>query len=129
MTSEDVDSDDGLVEVRVGALNDVVVEMLLVSERVHALEDEFEEGLQVFGRGRRDENVGVAVRKGGSDGKSESGRLSSSSGSGEGDGGGKGLLGDGLDEGEDGFSLGRRAKRERSVSLNAGIQPRRRHTV
>jgi hypothetical protein len=106
VTPENVDSDDGLVEVRVCALNDVVVEMLLVAQRVHALEDELEERAQVLGRGRGDEDVGVAVCEGGSDGETESSRFATTSGGGEGDGGGEGLLGDGFDKSEDGFGLG-----------------------
>jgi len=110
VTSEDVDSNDGLVEVRVRALNDVVVEMLLVSESVHSLEDELEEGLQVLRRRRGDEDVRVAVGESGSDGETESGRLSSSSRGGEGDGGRESLLGDSLNEGEDGFGLEKRRR-------------------
>jgi len=116
VTSENVDSNDGLVEVGVRALDDVVVEMLLVTESVHSLEDELEEGLQVLRRRRGNEDVGVSVSESSSDGETESGRLSSSSRSGEGDGGGESLLGDGLDEGENGFSLEeRRGRRKRKT--------------
>lgn len=105
MASEDVDSNDGLVEFGVSRLNDIVVEMLLVAKRVHALEDELEQSLEILGRGRSDKDVGISVGESGSDGETESGGFTSTSGSSEGDGGREGLFGNGLDERKNGFGL------------------------
>jgi hypothetical protein len=60
VVAEDVDANDGLVELRVSGLNELVVDVLLVFERVEALEDKVEQGLEILGRGRGDEDVRVA---------------------------------------------------------------------
>ena len=57
--------------------------MLLVLERVEALEHKLEERAQVLGRGRRHEDVCVAVRDGGREGEAEGGRLAAASRRGE----------------------------------------------
>ena len=80
---EDVYSHHGLVELRVGALDQLVVEVLLVVQRIKALEDEVKEGVEVLGAGRGDEDVGVAEADGSSNGKTESSRLATPSGSSE----------------------------------------------
>ena len=68
---EDIDPDHGLVELRVGTLDQLVVQMLLVVEGVEALEDEIEEGVEVLRAGRGHEDVGVAEAHGGGDGQPE----------------------------------------------------------
>ena len=80
---EDVYSHHGLVELRVGALDQLVVEVLLVVQRIKALEDEVKEGVEVLGAGRGDKDVGVAKADGSSNGKTESSRLATPSGSSE----------------------------------------------
>jgi len=55
--TENVHSNDRLVKFRIGALRDVVVQMFLVSQNVHALEYELEESLQVLGAGARNKNI------------------------------------------------------------------------
>lgn len=57
MASKDVDSHNGLLEVWVGTLNYIVIGMLFVAESVQSLEDEFEEGFQIFRVWRCDEDV------------------------------------------------------------------------
>lgn len=57
MVSEDVDANDSVVEVRVRRLENVVVGVLLVVECFEALEDKFEDGVEVFRRGSRHEDV------------------------------------------------------------------------
>ena len=80
---EDVHSHHGLVELRVGALDQLVVEMLLVVQGIKTLEDKVKEGVEVLGAGRGDEDVGVAKADCSSNGKTQSSGLATSSGSSE----------------------------------------------
>ena len=48
MFPKDVNAYDSLVEIRVRTLCNIIVQVLLVAEGVHPLEDEFEESIQVF---------------------------------------------------------------------------------
>ena len=49
MITEDVNPNDRLVEFRVGALNDVVIKVLLVPQSIHPFKDKFEKSVQVLG--------------------------------------------------------------------------------
>ena len=61
MVSEDVDTHDSVVELRVGALKNFVVSVLFVVKRVEAPKQEFKHSLQVFrGRGSH-EDIAEAV--------------------------------------------------------------------
>ena len=71
--SEDVDTDDGVLPLGVRRLDNVVIKMLLPSELVESLEDEFEERFKILGAGTGDEDVGVRVEYGEGDGKSKRG--------------------------------------------------------
>ena len=82
---EDVHSHHSLVELWVGALDQLVVEVLLIVQCVKALEDEVKEGVKVLRAGRCDKDVGVAKANGSSNGKTQSSRLAPPSGSSEGD--------------------------------------------
>ena len=68
---EDVHPDHSLVELWVSALDQLVVQVLLVVEGVEALEDEIEEGVEVLRAGRGHEDVGVSEAHGGGDGQPE----------------------------------------------------------
>ncbi|EEQ41504.1 hypothetical protein CLUG_05633 [Clavispora lusitaniae ATCC 42720] len=73
----DVDTNDGLVERRVGQSHGVVVGVLGVAQGVEAAEHKLEKRLQVFRRRRRHKNVGVAVGNGRGNGNAERRRLAS----------------------------------------------------
>ena len=82
---EDVYSYHSLVELGVSALDQLIVKVLLVVQGIKALEDKVKEGVEVFGAGRGDKDVGVAKANSSSNGKTQSSRLTSPSGSSEGD--------------------------------------------
>ena len=82
---EDVHSHHSLVELWVGTLDQLVVQVLLIVQGVEALEDKVKEGVEVFGAGRGDKDVGGAEANSSSNGKTQSSRLTSPSGSSEGD--------------------------------------------
>ena len=105
MITEDVHPNNGPVELWIGALRDVVIQMFLISQSIHALEHEFKESLQVLRTGARDKNVRVPVVECSSDSKPQSSRLSSSSCSGESNCRGKCFLGDCIDKGENSLGL------------------------
>lgn len=105
MLFEHVHTHNGFVEVRVRALRDVIVHVLLVSQSVHTFEDEVEQGLQVLGARTRHEDVRVAVCQSGSDGQAQRGRLSSPTRCSERDSGRQCLFGDGIHEREDRLRL------------------------
>lgn len=71
MTLEYVHPNNRLVEFRVGTLRNIVVQMFLVSENVHPLENEFEKRLQVFWAWRGNKNVGVTMCEGSRNGKTQ----------------------------------------------------------
>mmetsp|Transcript_31326 Transcript_31326/g.99939 ORF Transcript_31326/g.99939 Transcript_31326/m.99939 type:complete len:481 (-) Transcript_31326:438-1880(-) len=73
--AEHVDAHHSLAERGVGGLHEVVVEMLLVPQRVQALEDKLEERAQVLRGGRGHEDVGVPQGKGSRDGHPKCRRL------------------------------------------------------
>jgi hypothetical protein len=60
MRLEHIDAHNAVVELLIGGLNNLVVEMLFVLEAIKALEYKVEQGLQVLGVGRGDEDVRVA---------------------------------------------------------------------
>ena len=105
MVLEHIHSDDRLVEIGIGALSDVVVQVFFVAEDVHTLENELEEGLQVFRAGTRYENVRVPVGQSGGNSQSKGSRLAPTATSSEGHGRRKGLLGDSVDEGKNRLRL------------------------
>mmetsp|Transcript_6623 Transcript_6623/g.23851 ORF Transcript_6623/g.23851 Transcript_6623/m.23851 type:complete len:275 (+) Transcript_6623:1571-2395(+) len=72
---EDVHADDDLVQVGVGALDHVVVDVLLVIHAVQALDHKLEERLQVLGRWARHEDVGVPEGERAGDGEAQGGGL------------------------------------------------------
>ena len=88
----DVDSDDGLVEIGVGRLDDRVVDVVQVAECVESFEDKLEESLQVLRRGRSDEDVAVAVCNRRCNRHTQSCGLSSSSACSQSDSAREGLL-------------------------------------
>ncbi len=63
MVAEDVDANDGLVELGIGRLHQLVVDVLLVLQGVEALEHELEQGLQVLGCRRGHKYVRVTLMK------------------------------------------------------------------
>lgn len=67
VSTEYIDADDSFPEVRVGALNDIIVDVLLVTKCIERLEDKLEKSFKIFGVGGCDEDVGVVVRKSSSD--------------------------------------------------------------
>jgi hypothetical protein len=81
--TEDVDSHDRALPLRVRRLDDIVIEMFLPSKLVEALEDELEQGLQVLGARTRDKDVGVRVQHGEGDRETERSRLASTTRGGE----------------------------------------------
>ena len=91
---EDVHSHNSLVELGVSALDQLIVEVLLVVQGIKALEDKVKEGVEVFRAGRGDKDVGVAKADRSSNGETKSGGLATSSSSSKGDGGLQRLLGD-----------------------------------
>ena len=66
---EDVHPHHSLVELGVGALDQLVIEVLLVVQGIKALEDKVEERVEVLGAGRGDKDVGVAKADRSSNGK------------------------------------------------------------
>ena len=91
---EDVHSHYRLVELRISALDQLVVKMLLIIQGIEALEYKVKEGVKVFRAGRGDKDVGVAKADRSSNGETKSGGLATSSSSSKGDGGLQRLLGD-----------------------------------
>lgn len=61
MRLEYVDTDNGLIESRIGGLNKLVVQVLLEIERCEADLDKLEQSAQVFWARGCHENVGVAI--------------------------------------------------------------------
>ena len=107
---KDVHPHHSLVELGVGALDQLVVEVLLVVQGIKALEDEVEEGVEVLGAGRSDKDVGVSKADRSSNGKAEGGGLATPSGSGERDRRLQGLLGYRFNEFQQAFGLVQRPK-------------------
>lgn len=121
MLTEDVDPHHRTLPLGVGALHNVVVEVLLPSHLVDALEDKLEERLQVLGARTGDEDVRVAVENSEGDRQSEGGRLSTSTTGGEGDGLRKTLGGDGVGESENGLGLVERARLGDNLPDSLGV--------
>ena len=65
MLSVDVDADKGLVIVWVGGLHHGVVSVIDVLKCIEALDDKFEECLQIFRARRSDKDVTIAISNGG----------------------------------------------------------------
>ena len=105
VSPEHVDPHDSLFEVRVRALHNIIVDVLLVPQRIQRLEDKLEKRFQVFWVGRSDKNVGIVVCEGGTDSETQSGGFATPTSGSESDSRGEGLFGDGVDKGEDRFGL------------------------
>ncbi len=60
---EDVDADDGLVELRVGGLDHLIVFVLAVGEGIESTEHKIKQRSEVLGARRCDKDVGVAARR------------------------------------------------------------------
>ena len=88
----DVGPDDGLAELRVGALKHAIVDVLLVAQLVERLEEELEQSAQVLRRGGRDEDVAVPQGHAPGDGEAQHCTLSPAAGCGECHRGAEGLL-------------------------------------
>lgn len=99
MVSEYVDPDDSLVEFGIRALDDIVVQMLLIPKGIHPLEDKVEQRLQVLRTRTGHEDIGVSMRKCRRDGNTKGGRLSSSTSCSESYRRRQGLLSNCLDKG------------------------------
>lgn len=105
MIAKDVDPNDGALPIGIGALDDIIVGVLLVAELLEALEDKVEQGLEVLRTGARHEDVGVAVGDRQRHGQTERRRLASPSSGRQSHGRGQRLRGDGVGEGEHGPGL------------------------
>eukprot|EP00982_Pelagococcus_subviridis_P004778 29339-Pelagococcus_subviridis.AAC.5 len=101
----DVYPDDRPPERRVRALDDVVVQVLFVPQRVEALQDELKKRLQVFRRRRRDEHVRVPHADRARDGDAHRRGLSSPARGGQRDSAPKRLLARGVEKRHDRFRL------------------------
>ena len=105
MVTENVHPNNRLVKLWIGALRDVIIQMLLVPQSVHALEYEFKKSFQVLRARTRDKNVRVTVGERSGNSESQSSRFPSSSRSSQSNGRRKRLLGDSVDKGEDSLGL------------------------
>ena len=105
MIPEHVHANNRLVEVRICALRDIVVQMLFVAECIHALEDELKQCLQVLRAGTRDEDVRVPMRECSSDSQTKSGGLSTTTTSSKCDGRRQRLLSDSIDESDNSLNI------------------------
>lgn len=64
MILEDIYSHDCIIEIWIGTLSDIIVEVLFVSKCIEAFEYEFKNGLQILRTGTGNKYVGISVRKG-----------------------------------------------------------------
>lgn len=94
-----------LVELWVGALDEFIVQVLLVIQRVEPLEHEVEEGVEVLRAWRGDEDIGVAEADGRGDGEAEGGGLAAAPRRRQGHRAAQSLLRDGLHELEQALGL------------------------
>ena len=122
MGAVDVHAHDGFAELRVGRLDEVVVEVFLVVERVEALEHKLEQRAQVLGRRSGHKDVGVPEGNGAGDGETHRGRLAAAAGRRERDGRAEDLVGGDVQEGEQRLGLveGAARRRERAGGLRVG---------
>ena len=95
---EHIDPHHGLVELWIRALDQLVVQVLLVVHGVEALQHKLEQRVQVLGAGRSNEDVGVLEADSGGDGQTEGGRLTATSAGSQRDRGAEPLLADRLHE-------------------------------
>ena len=105
MVAENVHPNNRLVKLWIGALRDVIIQMLLVPQSIHALEYEFKKSFQVLRARARNKNIRVTVGECSSDGESQSSRFPPSSRSSQSNGRRQRLLGDSIDKGEDSLGL------------------------
>jgi hypothetical protein len=103
--SENIYTHDSLIKIRIGALDDVVVQMFFVTYRVHSFKDEIEQGFQVFRTWTRDEDVAVSVCDRSGNSQSESSRLASTTSSRQCHGRGQRLLGDSVNKSQHSLRL------------------------
>lgn len=78
MILENVHPHDSLVEIRIRALLDIVIQMLLVPEGIHSFEDEVEQCLQILRTRACDKDIRISMGKRRRDSQAEGSRLSSS---------------------------------------------------
>jgi hypothetical protein len=105
MVTENVHPNNRLVKFRIGALRDVIIQMLLVPQSIHALEYEFKKSFQVLRAGARNENIRVTMGEGSGNSESQSSGFPSPSRSSQSNGRRKRLLGDSVYKGEDSLGL------------------------
>ena len=98
MLAENVDSDDSLVELSIGRLDDIIVEVFLEMDSIKALQNKLKQGLQILGRRRSDVYVRVVESNRGSNRESKCSGPASTSASGQRNGRGKRLLRDHIDK-------------------------------
>ncbi|EGG25142.1 hypothetical protein DFA_03389 [Cavenderia fasciculata] len=109
MRAEDVDADYSIVELGVGRLDQLIVDVLGVLHGVESLKHKLEECDEILWRRRADKDVGVAKRDGGRDRQPQRRRLATSSAGGERDGAAQRLFRDGIDKCEHALGLVDRA--------------------
>jgi len=80
MLTKYINAHNGLIEIRISALGNIVIQMLLVAKCVHPLEYEIKERLQILGAGTRNEDVRVPMCERSGDGQTQCGGFPSSTG-------------------------------------------------
>lgn len=105
MLSEHIDPNQTILEFWIRRLDQFVISVLLIVQRIESLDDELEQRLQVFRRRRRHEDVGVAEGDGSGEREAHGRRFSSSTASGERAGYCRLLLGDDVEKSEQGLCL------------------------
>ena len=83
MTSRDVDTHNTLSKRGVGGLYEIVIQVLFVSKRIEAFENEFKECLQVLRTGRSDKNVCITHFDGSCDSYTHGSRFTATARGGE----------------------------------------------
>ena len=83
MFTKDINAYDGLVEIWICALSNIVIQVLLIAKHIHPFEYEFEQGFQILRTGTRDEDVRVSVGEGSGNGQPQRCGLSSPTGGSE----------------------------------------------
>ena len=81
MLAEDVDPNDSFVEIRVRALQYIIIEMLFISQGIQSFEDKLEQCLQVLRARTCHKDVRIPVRQRSRNCETQRRRLASSTGS------------------------------------------------
>jgi hypothetical protein len=66
--TENIDPHDGLIEIRICTLSDIIIQVFLVTKYVHPFEYEIKQRLQVLRTGTGDKDIRVTVGEGSGDG-------------------------------------------------------------